>query len=287
MSTNPTTLLSSSSARRLLERLPSRPSPLRANIARTRELAAVAFKLKYEGSVLGYVWTLMKPLLIFGMMYAVFALFLLYGRATTDNFPVQLLLGIVIWTFFADATTGALTAFVSNADIIRKTSFPRWILVAAAVLSSTMTLVVNLALLTVIGLLLHFFSLSWQSLIFLPLLAELCVFTLGVCLVLATLYVSYRDLAHVWEVGLQFVFWASAVVFPLAIIPPRYLHVVVLNPMAQILEDMRRALVTSHIGWSTQYLGLAELIPLFLVTVAAVFGVAVFRANSRRVSERL
>jgi ABC-2 type transport system permease protein len=256
-------------------------------MARTRELAVVAFKLKYEGSVLGYVWTLIKPLLIFGMMYAVFALFLLYGRTSNSNFPVQLLLGIVIWTFFADATMTGLGAFVTNADMIRKTSFPRWILVIAAVLSSTMTLAVNLVLLALIGLVLHFFQLGWYSLAFIPLLLELCAFTLGVSLVLATLYVSFRDLLHIWEVGLQFVFWGSAVVFPLAIIPPKYLRFVALNPMAQMLEDLRRAIASAQIPWSEQLLGRAEVIPLVAVVIVLLGGIGLYRSRARLISERL
>jgi ABC-2 type transport system permease protein len=256
-------------------------------MARTRELAVVAFKLKYEGSILGYVWTLIKPLMIFGMMYAVFALFLLYGRATSGNFPVQLLLGIVIWTFFADATSTALAAFVSNADMIRKTSFPRWILVIAAVLSSTMTLAVNLGLLVVIGIALHFFSLGWYSWAVLPVLLELCAFTVGVSLILATLYVSYRDLIHVWDVGLQVVFWGSAVVFPLALIPPKYLQIVAFNPMAQMLEDLRRSVVTTQIPWSAEILGRAEPIPLAIVAAVLGLGVGLYRRRARWIGERV
>src|SRR5207237_929860 len=90
----------------------------------TRELAVTQFKLKYTGSVLGYLWSLLKPMMVFGIMYAVFDRLLNAGR-TSDRFTLQLLIGIVVWTFFAETTVTAVNAIVVNGNLINKASFPR------------------------------------------------------------------------------------------------------------------------------------------------------------------
>lgn len=272
----------------LLERLSDRPSRLRANINLTRELAITSFKLKYAGSVLGYVWSLVKPLMLFGMMYLIFAQFLLKGRtASGENFPVELLIGIVVWTFFADATTTALQAVVTNGDMLRKARFPRWILVAAASLSAVITLTVNLVLVLALGLPLHWYSVGWQTLLLAPLLVELFALSLGIGLLLSALYVYYRDLGHIWEILLQLLFYASAIVFPFSLIPVPYQPLVALIPTAQIVEDMRRAIVSTAIPWSSDVLGLKAAVPVAAAFLTIAIGAVVFDRLSRRFGERL
>jgi len=259
-----------------------RPSRARRNFDLIVEFALTAFKLKYAGSVLGYVWTLVKPLLVFGTMYVVFALFLLRGRTSAaENFPVQLLVGVVIWSFFAEATMTALTSIASNSDLILKAFFTRWVLVVASTLSAAMTLLVNICLVLAIGLPLHWFHIGWATL-FLPLLLiELYAFALGIGLMLAALFVYYRDLGHIWEIVLQVLFYASAIVFPFSLIPGGLKVLVALNPIAQIVEDLRRCLVSDAVPWSTDILGGLVVVPLACAGVALVAGGYAFRRLSR------
>ena len=265
-----------------------RSGPLRRNVNLTRELAVTSFKLKYTGSVLGYAWSLVNPLLIFGMTYVVFALFLLRGRTTAgENFPVELLLGIVVWSFFAEATGSAVGAIVANGHIVRKAYFPRWIVVVAATLSSVMTLVVNLLLILVIGIVFGWFNLGLHSLIAIPLLIEMYLFVLGIAMLLSALFVYFRDLGHVWTIMLQFLFYASAIVFPFSLVPTRFQTLVAFNPTAQIVEDMRRALVTTSIPWSSQILGSLLVVPIGVVVLSMVGGYLVFRRLSPRFGEAL
>lgn len=272
----------------LLERWPTWPSRLRSQVNLLRELTLTSFKLKYAGSALGYVWSLVKPLMLFGLMYIVFAVFLLRGRTTQmENFPAQLLVGIVAWYFFNEATHSALNAVVSNAGMVRKAYFPRWTLVAAAALSSVMTLAVNITIMMALGLTFHWYHLGWQSLLVLPLLLELCLFALGVGLLLASLYVYYRDLGHIWDVLLLFLFYASAIIFPITVIPYKFLVFIVMNPLAQIIEDIRRALVTPVIPWSVNILGPKLVVPIGTVVATLVLGALVFRRLGRRFAERL
>ncbi len=266
----------------------ARPSAWRSNLNLTRELAVTTFKLKYTGSVLGYAWSLVKPLLIFGMTYLVFAVFLLRGRTSpAENFPVQLLLGIVVWTFIADATVSSVSAIAGNAHILRKAYFPRWILVVASTLSATMTLAVNITLMLVIGIPLGWFHLSIATLLLPLLFVELYLFVVGVGMLLSALFVFYRDLGHVWEILLQLLFYASAIVFPFGLIPPRFRLLIAFNPIAQIIEDMRRSLVSPLIPWTVNVLGGFLVVPLAAVVIIFGLGFLVFHRLSPKFGEAL
>lgn len=272
----------------LLQRLAVRPSRLQSNLNLTRELAVTAFKLKYADSLLGYLWSLIKPLMIFGMTYLVFAVFLLRGRTSPlENYPVELLLGIVVWTFFAEASTASLFAIVANADMIKKAYFPRWILVVGSAVSAGMTLAVNFGLMLIIGLPLHWYNLGFQTLWLVPLFLELYVVTLGMGFVLSALYVFYRDLSHIWEVLLQFLFYTSAIIFPFSIIPRVYQPFAALNPMAQVVEDMRHVLVSRAAPWSSDIVGGLLVVPILIACGSLLFGRLIFRRLSRRFGERL
>lgn len=263
----------------------ARPSPLRVNLNLTRELAVTSFKLKYTGSTLGYAWSLVKPLLIFGMTYTVFVQVLKAGRGD-PSFPVELLLGIVVWTFFADATSSAVGAIVANGQMIRKAYFPRWIVVVASTLSATMTLAVNLALILLIGLPLGWFHPGLQTLLLPLLFVELYVLVVGIGLLMSALFVFYRDLGHVWEIMLQLLFYASAILFPLTLIT-NHVPFAVMNPIAQIMEDMRRALITSSIPWSSAILGWLIVVPCLIVCASLAVGYLVFHRSSPRFAEAL
>ena len=271
-----------------LSRGAARPSRLQSNITLTRELAVTSFKLKYAGSALGYMWSLMRPLMIFGMLYLVFALFLLRGRtASGENFPVELLVGIIAWTFFAEATSASVSAVVANGEVLRKALFPRWILVAASVLSAAMTLAVNLSLIVLLGLALHWYAVGWQTLLVPALLFELVVLCMGVGMLLASVFVYYRDVGYIWEILQLLLFYASAIIFPLSLVPGHLQWLIAINPIAQVVEDMRRALVSPAIPWSSSILGAKLAVPLASVVLALLIGVVVFQRLSRHFGERL
>ncbi len=276
-----------------IERATARPraeraSAFQANLNLTRELAVTTFKLKYTGSVLGYAWSLVKPLLVFGTTYIVFAVFLLKGRTSrAENFPVELLLGIVVWTFFADATLSSVSAIVGNGHMIRKAYFPRWIPVVASTLSATMTLAVNMALMFAIGIPLGWFHVGLHSVVLPLLFVELYVLVVGIGLLLSALFVFYRDLGHVWEISLQLLFYGSAIVFPFTLIPQRFRMLIAFNPMAQIIEDMRRAVVSSAVPWSAQILGGWTFVPIVAVFLVFGLGFYVFRRLTPKFGEAI
>ncbi|MDB5178137.1 MAG: transporter [Patescibacteria group bacterium] len=208
-----------------------------------RELAVTDFKLKYQGSVFGYLWSLMKPLAIFGVLYLVFSVFVRIG-SDIPNYPVYLLLGIVLWNYFAESTNNAMRSIVDKGDLIRKVYFPRIVILFSNSLSALITLVLNLLIIVVFMLVARIFPTPLEILGFLVLTAELYLLSLGISLFLAALYVKFRDFAYIWEVALQLLFYASAIIFPLNIVPHRFLQVLTLSPITQIIQDTRKLLIS-------------------------------------------
>ena len=286
----------------------------------TVELAISQFKLRYTGSVLGYFWSLLKPAMIFAIMYFIFVdLFKIQDG--TEFYGMQVLLGIVVWTFFAECTSSAMQAIASNGGLIRKAYFPRSILVIAASLSALFTFVINLLIVFVIAVALHQIDISLRIIVVLPLLLELYLLALGISLFLAALFVQYHDVSHLWEVLMQLLFYASGVMFSLTYVlqrlhlalevgstkpqPPHLLWIVQVmaaNPIMQNIEDLRHALLTPEAPWTElvvtghlaavhQYAALdvpwEAPLPFLAVLMVVTFGALTFRARARSFAENL
>jgi ABC-2 type transport system permease protein len=260
---------------------------LRRHANLTRELAISQFKLKYTGSVLGYLWSLFKPLMMFAILYVVFAKLFHLDRGT-DNFVIQLLLGIVLWTFFQETTATAMNSVASNGNMIRKAYFPRAILVVSATLSSLMTFAINLVLIIVIAGSLGKLALGWHTLLLPLFLVELYALVLGISLLLSSLFVFYRDLGHIWEIATQLLIYASAVIYPIVpVVPERFRAWVLGSPIAQIIEDVRRTVVSTKIGWTYEFMGISYIVPFAIVGILLGVGFLVFRRLTPRFAEYL
>lgn len=258
------------------------------NRALLAELVRTDFKLRYQGSALGYAWSLLRPLMMFAILYVVFVGFLKLGR-DIEHFPIYLLLGIVIWNFFNEMTIQSLGSIVARGDLIRKIKIPRWIIV----LSSSISALINLGLnLLVVG----FFmvlndvditsSAVWAPLI----LIEIYAFALGLSLFLSALYVKFRDVSYIWDVFLQAGFYLTPILYPLSMIKNELAQkAIFMNPMAQAIQDIRYSLVThqSKTIWHVFDGGWYALIPFALVVLAVVVGVWYFRKESKYFAENI
>jgi ABC-2 type transport system permease protein len=272
-----------------LEAIPRPKSVFQRNLNLVRELSITSFKLKYTGSALGYIWSLIKPLMLFGIMFVVFSILLKAGNNTV-NFPVQLLVAIVAWTFFTEATTTAMNAVAGNGDLIRKAYFPRWILVLASTTSALLTFAINTVLVVIITLLLRDIDLTWRSLLAPLLYLELIVLVLGLSMLLSSLFVFFRDLGHIWEIVSLLLFYGSAIVLPFSLIVSKFPKLAViagLNPIAQIITDLRYALVDPSLPTMAQYLGALVVIPILLTVVIFVLGFTVFTKLTPKFAESL
>ncbi|HEX6539138.1 MAG TPA: hypothetical protein VF155_08165, partial [Candidatus Dormibacteraeota bacterium] len=154
------------------------------NAALIRELAWTQFKLKYTGSVLGYLWSLLKPAMLFGILYVIFVVLL---RQRAHEFGLQLLVGIVFFTFFTECTGTAMSSIAGNAGLIQKAYFPRWVLVIASSMTAAMTFLINFTLIIAVAAPLGRVELGLRSLAAIPLVLELYVLSVGLSLLLASL----------------------------------------------------------------------------------------------------
>jgi len=249
-----------------------------------RELALTDFKLKYQGSVFGYLWSLMKPLAIFGVLYLVFSVFVRIG-SDIANYPVYLLLGIVLWNYFAESTSNGMRCIVDKTDLIRKVYFPRIVIPLASSFSALITLVLNL-LIIVVFLAVAGIPQTWLSLAFFALIFELYLLSLGLTFFLAALYVRFRDFAYIWEVALQLLFYASAIIYPLNIVPSKFQKILQLSPITQIIQDARRVLVSDQtlVPFNTIHSAL-HFVPYAIPIVLVVLGYIYFERAASRFAE--
>jgi ABC-2 type transport system permease protein len=252
------------------------------------ELVRTDFKLRYQGSVLGYAWSLLRPLLLFIILYLVFVKFLKIGNGV-PHFPVYLLLGIVIWNFFNEMTVQSLGSIVGRGDLIRKIRIPRWIIVFSSSISALINLFLNL-LVVVFFLFLNHVDLL-RTTLWLPLiLLEVYIFALGLSLFLSAAFVKYRDVNYIWEVILQAGFYLTPILYPLAKITNlTFQKLIMLNPLAQTIQDARYAAITHESRTIYQVFngGWYESIPFIIVIVVFIVGVTYFRKQSKYFAENI
>ena len=263
----------------------------RRNRILLRELVITDFKLRYQGSVLGYLWSLLKPLMLFAIMYVVFVHFLRFG-AGLDHFAVSLLLGIVMWTFFTEATGQGMQAIVGRGDLIRKINFPKYIIVISATISALINFALNLIVVFVF-MLIDGVDFKWSALLFPLNILELYVFSLAIAFYLSAAYIKYRDITHIWEVFLQGLFYATPILYPLQMVMKYNMvaaQVMMLSPIAVIFQDARYNLVSqSSTVTNTDIISNPFLLALpHLIVIAAVLvAVFYFRKNQKYFAENV
>jgi len=249
-----------------------------------RELAITDFKIKYQGSLIGYAWSLVKPLAMFGVLYLVFTVFVRIG-SSLQHYALYLLLGIVLWTYFADATNSSMRAVADKGDMMRKVYFPRIAIIVAASISSAITLLLNLIIVFVFIVIARVVP-GWNAVLFVPLLLELFVLCIGIAFITSAMYVKYRDIGHIWEVLLQLLFYASAIIYPLSIVPVKYQTFILLNPITQIIQDSRYILVTKETITASTRLPIPLLfVPYLIPFVLVVVGYFYFKKSAKNFAE--
>jgi len=208
-----------------------------------KQLTITEFKLRYKGSVLGYFWSLLNPLLLLLTLYLVFSVFI---KIDIPNYPLYLLLGILIWNFLSEATITSMNSMQSKRELIRKLKFPIQNLVISSCISSFIIFLLNL---TVFFALMIVFRVEFYiTILTVPIyLIELFVLVLGASLLLSALYVRYKDIIHIWNFFLLIGFWITPIVYSEYLVPFKYLRFYMLNPLARIIVDMRSAILNNFI----------------------------------------
>jgi ABC-2 type transport system permease protein len=254
----------------------------------TRLLAVTDFRLRFFGSVLGYLWQVMHPLLLFGVLYLVFTEVVPIG-GDVPFYGVSLLAGIVLFVFVSEATSQSVQSLVEREPIVRKIQFPRLAVPLSVVLTALLRLGLNLLVVVVFLLAAGGeVRLSWLEL---PLLiALLAVLAVGAASLLSALYVHFRDVKPIWDVVLQVLFYGSPIFWTIDVITNDTVReLVMLNPFAAILQQFRHAVIDPAHPSAFAALGDGALIlvPLALIALLAVGGFRYFDRKAPRIAEEL
>jgi ABC-2 type transport system permease protein len=263
------------------------PSALGGGWRRSLELlyliASTEFKRTYFGTVLGYLWSLCRPLLLFAVLLAVFTHVVKLGSSVA-HYPVLLLLNIVLFGFFQESTNTALTSVVTQEGIVRKTQFPRLVIPLAVVLTSAFNLALNL--IVAFGFILAFgVAPMWTWLLFPGVLIALFVLTVAVSMILSALYPRFRDLGIIWAVLSTALFYATPVLYPLSKLSGTIGTLAAMNPLALLFELTRRWVIDPNAP--VEGGALRIVVPVAIYLLVCAIAVRVFRREAPRIAEAL
>ncbi len=257
--------------------------------------AVQQWKLRFFGSALGYLWQLVRPLLLFAVLYVFFTKVAQVnntGAAAEAHDGAQLLASIVLFTFFGEATMGAVRSVVDNEALVRKIQFPRMVIPLSTVLVACFNLALNLVVVLIFVLGSGVTPMvSWLEVI--PILGLLILLATGLALLLSALFVFLRDVQPIWEVVSQIIFYASPVIVAVdkvqQFLHGTLFHLYMLNPLAVIFQQFRHAVITHATPSVGALLGsqaqIAE--PVALVVAIFFLGLYVFNRMAPKVAEDL
>lgn len=256
-----------------------------------REMVKTDFKLRYQGSIIGHLWSILKPLLLFTIMYLVFVRFLRFDDGT-PHYAVGLLLGMVTWNFFTEATNMGMMSIVSRGDLLRKLNFSKEIIVFSSVAGAAINYTINLVVVLVFALI-SGVQFTWTSIVIIPLFIELVLLATGVAFILSSLFVRFRDIGPIWEVVLQAGLYATPIIYSLTFIIQRgqtnVAKMMMLNPIAQIIQDLRHFLIYSGSMTIRDLISnpLIIAVPYLLPVIVYAIGYVIFNKNAKRFAEIL
>jgi ABC-2 type transport system permease protein len=263
-------------------------APWRHFLYVTAALTRTEFKLRYFGSVLGYLWTLLRPLMLFGVLYVVFTHIVRFGN-DVPHYPVVLLTGIVLFNFFSEATSGALGSLVARESLLRKVAFPR----AAVPIAVSLTAAANLALGTIVVIgfaLINGVDVRWSWFLFPLAVAAVVMLATAVALLLAVLFVRYRDVKPIWEVVLQLFFWGSPIIYTIESVDSEGFRTLLMsNPLAVAVQEARHWLIDPSAPSAADAIGGTGrlVIPVAVFCVVLALGYWAFRRSEGRMAEDL
>jgi ABC-2 type transport system permease protein len=267
------------------------PSALGGSAARfwhlTWLIASTEYRLTYFGSALGYLWALMRPLLMFVVLLIVFTQVFDVGGTVTD-YPSVLLVNIVTFSFFQEATNTAVQSVLQRESLVRKMHFPRMVIplsvVATALLNYVLSLVAVVVLLLVLGT-----DPRWTWLLAPAAILPILALATGLAMLLSALYVRFRDVAPIWAVLSMLLFYGTPVLYVIDLVPESFQRLVMCNPIAVCLEQLRVWVVDADAPGAVSVLGGAAwlLVPLAILLAVCAAGFLVFDREAPQIAERL
>ena len=266
------------------------PSALGGGWRRALELlyliALNDFRKTYFGTVLGYLWSLARPLMLFGVLLAVFTQVFRLG-SEVPHYPVLLLFNVVLFGFFQEATVMAVTSIVNQEGVVRKTQFPRVVIPLSVVLTSLFNLGLNL-IVVFIFLLAFGVGPMWTWLLLPVILLLLIMLTSAVSMIVSSLYPRFRDMAIIWSVAATVLFYATPVLYPVEKVPDTLRHIIMLNPLAPLFEVARKWIIDPSAPGPAAAAGSWRLaVSIVIFAGICVFAAWIFRREAPRIAEQL
>jgi len=250
------------------------------------------FRLRYHGTALGFIWSLARPLLLFGVLLAVFTQIFRLG-SEVKNYAPMLLFNIMLFNFFTEATIGAVTSIVDSENLVRKMQFPRLVIPLSVVLNHTMQLALNLVAVFVF-IVAYGVDVTWTWLLLPGIIVAMILLTTCASMLLAALYVRIRDVAIIWAVLSTILFYTTPVLYPIefadSYAPDVFRDAVAMNPLSPLFEQAREWVFDpSALGPGEIADGRLLLIavPTLLFAAICVLGVWVFNREAPRIAEAL
>lgn len=227
-------------------------------------------RVRYRGSVLGYLWSMLNPLLYMIILSAVFSYMM---KARTQEYALFILAGIMTWNFFHQSMLIGMNSIVSSSHLLKKVSIPGLLFPTASVCGVLVNFVLSFIPFLLISVLLGH-SLSFKVALIPVFMAIFFGFSWGMTTLIATINVKYRDVGHGMEAFMQMLFYATPIVYPVEMIPQHYRFIIDLNPMAYFIAIFRALLITN------EYPTLRQVVTVCCLSVgASVVGYIVYRKN--------
>ncbi len=245
-------------------------------------LAKTDFKLRYHGSALGYLWAILKPLLMFTILNFVFSSIFNFRNSGTPNYPLELLTGILMFQFFSEGTVSGMNALLAKSQLVTKIYIPRWTIILGSTVNALFVYGMNLIVLSVFFVIYGITPSIPAILMFFFLSALLYIIIIAFSFLTAPLLVRFRDLSMIWEVLLQVLMYASPIIYPLTMMPENIQRIMLWNPLAFIIHFTKRVLIEDYFTnfWNIFYL---------LIGVFGIFTISllIYRKTERRVAEEI
>lgn len=262
----------------------------RRNRILLKELTKTDFKLRYQGSVLGYLWALLRPLMMFAILYIVFAKLLKIG-GDIPHYPVYLLTGTTMWSFFTECTSQGIQAIVQRGDLLRKISFPKYIVVVSATLTAVINMLINLGVIIIFALI-NGVTPSWSWFLVPFSLLELYALSLGTSFLLGAINVRFRDITSIWDVLIAALFYAVPIIYPISMVASSNIlaaKIILLNPIAQAIQDIRYNLITKVTVTTWDFINTpwVKFLPIILIGAVLLIGALYFRRKSKFFAEEV
>lgn len=245
-------------------------------------LAKTDFKLRYHGSVLGYVWALLKPLLMFAILNFVFSSIFNPRGIGGEYYSLSLLVSIILFNFFSEGTMAGMNSLLSKSQLVTKIYVPRWTIILASTLNSALIFLMNLIIIVVFFAYKQFLPSGEAIMLFIIYFLLTYVIIVAFAFFTAPWYVKFRDLVLIWEVIITALFYATPVFYPLQILPDYIQRILLMNPMAFIIHFNKEGLINNHFASFYQFA-----VFLAIIIIAFVLSIFSYRKFIPKIAEEI